>query len=231
MRLKITIIPKEEFPKNAINQYHIHSFLWELLKDTKYSKLHDQPRFKYFCFSEIFPIGDFKKNEAKYIILSSPNEDFINTIYEKIKETPNICLNRHKFEVYCGKPFKLKFRTRAISGSPLVLQVQPNIYWSVKYHSLSVFLRRLYENSIKKYESYYGERINLGIYDLFDSLSFKKQIAVHIKKHGKDIRIIGTKWIFEKRRIPKELYKFYNFLLDCGLGEKNSFGFGFLNPL
>ena len=92
-------------------------------------------------------------------------------------------------------------------------------------------MRRLYENSIKKYESYYGERINLGIYDLFDSLSFKKQIAVHIKKPGKDIRIIGTKWIFEKRRIPKELYKFYNFLLDCGLGEKNSLGFGFLNPL
>jgi len=65
---------------------------------------------------------------------------------------------------------------------------------------------------------------------MLDSLILKKQVAVFIRKDQRDRRIIGTKWIFEKIHYPKELRKFYKFILDCGLGEKNSMGFGFVNP-
>jgi len=37
--------------------------------------------------------------------------------------------------------------------------------------------------------------------------------------------------LLEKSYIENKERKFYKFLLDCGLGEKNSLGFGFVNPI
>jgi CRISPR-associated endoribonuclease Cas6 len=35
----------------------------------------------------------------------------------------------------------------------------------------------------------------------------------------------------EKEYVDKKERKFYKFLLDVGVGEKNSLGFGFVNPI
>ncbi|WP_297065841.1 CRISPR-associated endoribonuclease Cas6, partial [Thermococcus sp.] len=44
--------------------------------------------------------------------------------------------------------------------------------------------------------------------------------------------VIGSNWeLLEKERIKPEERRFYRFIMDAGLGEKNSLGFGFLNPL
>jgi len=231
MRIKVNLIPKQDISKKEINQYHIHSLIWNLLKNTEYSDLHDQPKFKFFCFSELFPINDFLEGEKKTFFISSPSSAFIKFLKEKICENPEVLLNNYKFDIEVEKIFDLRLKGQWISGSPIVLQVEKNVYWSKKYHSLDVFLKRLYENAIKKYKAYYNEDPNVNYSEFFDRISFKKQIAVHIKKHGKDIRIIGTKWLFFKDRINHKNYKFYKFLLDCGLGEKNSLGFGFLNLL
>ena len=41
--------------------------------------------------------------------------------------------------------------------------------------------------------------------------------------------IIGSLWKVLEKNIAREDRKFYNFLFDCGLGEKNSLGMGFIN--
>ena len=44
--------------------------------------------------------------------------------------------------------------------------------------------------------------------------------------------IIGSVWyLLEKFEISEEMRRFYWFLMECGLGEKNSMGFGFVNPV
>jgi len=230
MRIKIALTPLSNFLCSEIQSYFIQGLIWNLTKGTEFSKYHDLPKFKYFCFSEIFPPTNFKEGEEKYFLISSPDRIFIKFLYSRLKELEYIKLGQYKFEIEISKPFSLKFKRRWITGSPIVLQVGRNVYWSKKYHSLDLFLRRLKENALKKYNSFYNENLDFEE-DIFDSFIPKKQVAIHLRKEQREARIIGTKWIFEKRHYPKELRKFYKFILDCGLGEKNSMGFGFVNPV
>jgi len=150
MRIKISIIPKENFLFSEIRQDHIQGVIWNLLKDSEYSLLHDKPKFKYFCFSEIFPPTDFKEGVEKAFFISSPDKFLIKVLHKKFKELDEIKLSCYSFEFKLSKPFDLKFKKRWITGSPIVLQVERNIYWSKKYHPLDLFLRRLKENALKK---------------------------------------------------------------------------------
>jgi len=63
-------------------------------------------------------------------------------------------------------------------------------------------------------------------------LRFNKEVAVKNVKGGKEFIIIGSVWyLLEKFEISEEMRRFYWFLMECGLGEKNSMGFGFVNPV
>jgi len=230
MRLKITLTPRDNLLYTEIQQYFVQGLIWNLTKNSEFSKYHDLAKFKYFCFSEIFPPNNFKEGEEKIFFISSPDRVFIKFIYSKLKEMDEIKLGQYSFDFKVSKLFSLKFKKRWITGSPIVLQVGRNVYWSKKYHSLDLFLKRLKENAIKKYSAFYNEYLNFQE-EIFDFMTLKKQIAIHLRKDCREARIIGTKWMLEKRHYPKELRKFYKFILDCGLGEKNSIGFGFVNPV
>jgi CRISPR-associated endoribonuclease Cas6 len=92
-------------------------------------------------------------------------------------------------------------------------------------------LNRLKENALKKYRAYYNEDLEFEE-NIFDRMVFRKEVAVNIYKKGTRFVIIGSVWkMLEKFEIKPEYRKFYNFIMDCGLGEKNSLGFGFINPV
>ena len=56
---------------------------------------------------------------------------------------------------------------------------------------------------------------------------FKKQVSTHIRLPRRNIPIIGTMWEFE---LSPELTKEQaSFCAECGFGERNSMGFGFMN--
>jgi CRISPR-associated endoribonuclease Cas6 len=90
-------------------------------------------------------------------------------------------------------------------------------------------MERLKDNSLKKYNAYY----DLDYYfdgNLFDSFQYDKEVAVRVKKADNMFIIIGTLWKnLEKFNMDDK--RFYRFLMDCGLGEKNSLGFGMINSV
>jgi len=233
MRILLKIKPKEIFVYNEINNYFIQSFIWNTLKGTDYAERHDEPKFKFFTFSNIFPITDFNEKETKNFIIASPDENFIKTIDEKLKDIRNFKLGIHEFELISHKPFSIKLKERWETATPIVLYEnnKENIYYSIRRNpDLNFFLERLKENTLKKYNSFYNENLNFDK-PIFDRLFFKKQVALKFRKNQREFIIIGTLWEFEINLVRnKNLEKFYKFILDCGLGEKNSFGFGFVNP-
>ena len=92
-------------------------------------------------------------------------------------------------------------------------------------------MNRLKDNALKKYNIYYNDDFDFEG-EIFDNLEFKKEVAVRNFKGGKEFIVIGNVWsLLEKKEIKKEEKKFYSFIMECGLGEKNSMGFGFINPL
>ena len=67
---------------------------------------------------------------------------------------------------------------------------------------------------------------------IFDKIIFGREVVVPLKKGKNKFLIIGTTWKrLEKFKYNRDERKLYRFIMDCGLGEKNSLGFGFLNPV
>ncbi|CEG12248.1 CRISPR-associated endoribonuclease Cas6 2 [groundwater metagenome] len=233
MRLIIKLLPKEIFAYEEISKYFIHSFIWNLLKDTEFSKFHDTKKFKFFTFSNIFPVREFKFNEEKQIIISSPNDYFIDTIAEKLRNIRYLKLGIHEFELKEFKKFSMELKQRWETSTPIVLYENnnTNTYYSTNRNpDLNFFLERLKDNALKKFNAFYNK--NFGFEEpIFDRLFFKRQVAVHMKKDMANFLFLGTLWEFEINllRMNEEKRRFYEFIMDCGLGEKNSFGFGFVN--
>ncbi len=217
-----------------MNPYFLHSFLWSRLKGTDFEKLHDQKWFKFFTFSNVFPICDFKESQEKWFFVSSPSKFFIETLKEKLEEKPEFRIGQHKLLIREIKKFKLKISKTYQSVTPIVLYKdnKNNIYFSFKRDKdLNFFMERLKDNAIKKYRAYY----NISDFDfdepLFDTVKIIRPTATKIRKGRKDFVIIGTQAIFKLFFYRKGKSRFYRFIMETGLGEKNSFGFGFVNPI
>lgn len=208
--------------------------IYSRLRGTSFEYVHDSKGFKFFTFSDIFPIGDLEQGKSKYLIISSPWEEFINILHDSFEDSREIRINNMEFNLGMIKKFSLKVTGKFITGSPIVLYRDnlKNEYFSFRRHGdFNFFITRLRDNAIKKYTSYYNHKINLNE-PIFNRLVFKKEVVVQESKSNKRFIIIGSVWkLLEKRHIPEELERFYNFIADCGLGEKNSLGFGFINPI
>ncbi|WP_297499711.1 CRISPR-associated endoribonuclease Cas6 [Thermococcus sp.] len=235
MRLKVAFYPKNGTFERS-NKHAIQGFIYNMLKGSEYGERHDEPRFKFFTFSDFF----LDSMGRPTLLISSPEKGFINTLYGAIKDKERVYIGRHELIVAELKRFKLPLRRVFQTGSPIVLyrNAQENEYFKLHQHrDLRFFLQRLKENAEKKYEAFYGEDFLLEepIFDrLIPKLRNNGKLDVYVKvvKNGVPFPVIGSNWeLLEKERIRPEERRFYRFIMDAGLGEKNSLGFGFLNPI
>jgi len=234
MRALIRFRSQKFVPHSKINKHTVQGMIYSLLQGTEFEDLHAKRGFKYFTFSDIFPPGDFYPGREKSLLISSPNPRFIEAIHIYAKGLGYLYLSDEPFEIVEVKKFRVPSTGRFITGSPVVLYKdnRKNLYFSFRRGDTpDFFLKRVAENAVKKYNAYYDDEMTLEE-EIFDVLRFKKEVSVVLKKGDKSFTVIGTMWsLLAKERIPRGYGKFYRFLMDCGLGEKNSLGFGFLNPL
>lgn len=230
LRLMVELTPKENFSYNEINKHSIQGFLYSPFKK-EYPEFHDIKGFKFFCFSDIFPTNDYQEGVKKNIIISSPDNSFIQFLRFGLEGQKII--SGHEFEIK-SRVIKVPLNKIWITGSPIVLYKdnKNNIYYSFERDKdLLFFLDRIKDNALKKYNAFYNEDFIL-LDNIFDRLVFNKEVVVNTIKKGNEFIIIGSMWKnLEKEYISKDQRKFYSFLMETGLGEKNSMGFGFVNPL
>lgn len=242
MRLLLTIQPQVNIPQ-PIPQYWLQAWVYQKLRNSEFYDLHNQERYKYFCFSNIFP---FKKNsdlEAGGIynlIISSPNEKMLEFLYQNIGD--KIIFPKHRAlnirQVNLIKNISLTRQSLIKSATPIVVSLTESLaklyninyqvkkgrplYWQ-KAMPLNAFVDGLTKNLVRKYNQYYGTNWPEDI-PLFSGFKFLREALVGYKR-GK---ILGSMWEF----IPLEdetAIKILTFCLDAGFGEKNSAGFGFVN--
>ena len=91
-----------------------------------------------------------------------------------------------------------------------------------------MFTQQLEENLRAKYAEFTGQEIaRENEIPIFQRLTFRKQISTRIYLHDKEQIVIGSLWEFLfDNELNTELLQFG---LDCGLGGRNSMGFGFMN--
>jgi len=232
MRLMIKFEPKDNIKYSDIDKYTIQGFIYSILKnDSSFNSLHDILGFKFFNFSNIFPVSDFEKNSLKKLIISSPNDEIIKSLYNQLKNRSSFRLKDYKMELLKVMILKNRKCSNFISSTPIVLfeNNKNNRYYSFKQNpDFNFFFERLKDNAIKKYNAFYGCDFSLDC-DLFTNFEFAREVSIRINKNGNQFIVIGSLWKNLEFDLTSQNKDFYNFLFDNGLGEKNSLGFGFLN--
>ncbi|MGC8812420.1 MAG: CRISPR-associated endoribonuclease Cas6, partial [Candidatus Aenigmatarchaeota archaeon] len=75
MRLLVELEASKSFEYDLKYFHKLQGFVYKLLRETPYKSLHDKGGYKFFCFSNIFPIPidyKIKKGEEKRVLISSP---------------------------------------------------------------------------------------------------------------------------------------------------------------
>ena len=119
------------------------------------------------------------------------------------------------------------------------------IFWKNDY-PLEIFINQLKTNLEKKYFNYYNAKPSTNLFESL-TLVFKKQISHKIWINGSVQTLIGTLWDFwlddldisnningwnkDRKDTTTDLLKLLQFTIETGLGERNSLGYGFVNPL
>jgi CRISPR-associated endoribonuclease Cas6 len=102
------------------------------------------------------------------------------------------------------------------------------VYWRMQY-PVNAFLKQLEENLQRKYTEFHGEDITVPL--VFEEMQSIKNPAVYTTIDNNRVQIVGSTWKFHLSRMTPDQRKLLEFGVDCGFGELNTFGFGFMNQL
>jgi len=230
--------------------HKLQGFVYSLLKETEYNILHDKKGYKFFCFSNIFPVGTIKIGDIKNLLISSPDHLFVKFLEEELKKLVDsgkaINIGEMLFKVENVSLIKTKLgrNCRLISATPIVIRIPEKnydrydipqkfrkkryVYWRPCY-SFEAFIKQLEENLIKKYNEFY--RTDFEIEGIFEMFRFIKPTINYAIIGGQEQMLVGSIWEFQFSYLTPKQKKILEFGLDCGFGERNSLGFGFMNAV
>ena len=232
-------------------RYHhkLQGFLYSLLKHSAYRDLHNRRGYKFFSFSNIFPPEDLHEGDIRHFLVSSPDPGLIGVFKDRLDR-----LSRLGKRIYIGEmSFSLEkisvLKPRIgrsctlVTATPIIIRIPranyskygikpprdyPYLYWRKQY-PFEAFIKQLEDNLIKKYNAFHGESIDPS--PIFEQFIFQKQVCNHIIIKGKEVKVFGSLWKFIFNYLSGKKKKIIQFSLDTGLGELNSLGFGFTNPI
>ena len=203
---------------------------YSMAQEQSLKELHEQKGFKHYSFGNFYPIEKeqvYKKGNSYKFTLRSLDEEFIDKLAKTLRaniDNPNfLVVETHK------KTIKQFFISELYSATPVVVTVGKGLYWSIdKDGDILKLQKQLHDNLEKKYQEFYNEPIK-GIQNFIQLLEIKNKYpqSIYITKNKKDVRLFGNKF----RIVPNEdevSQKLAFVALACGLGEKNSFGGGFM---
>ena len=222
--LKSDISFKESFEK--LSKYISYS----MAKDEMLKIIHKREGFKHYCFGGLLPIERekvYKKGNNYSFTIRSIDEKLIDTLSLELRKNinnPNLLIvEAHK------KTVKQFFVSELYSATPTIITVESGFFWTMeKDGDIMKLQKQLHDNLEKKYQDFYGEPIKAE-QNFIQLLEIKNRVpqTIQITKNDKKIRFFGNKF----RIVPNEdevSQKLVFLALGCGLGEKGSFGGGFL---
>ncbi len=227
--------------------YYIQSFIYNLLKNTDFHLVHNyeksRTRTPSFCYSNLFSSTNERTENIRKLIISSPNEELIELLYQKLSKLDFVYLGKEPYKILEYDIFTLNYRDvkHILTSTPVIIRIPRSkledysininkqyqyIYWRQSF-PLEIFLKQLENNLRRKFYNYYGIHTNSSLN--FEWFVFKKQVSTRLLIHKTSHIIIGTVWeFFVDQAKDKELF---NFGIDAGFGERNTMGFGFINPI
>ncbi|PLY15592.1 MAG: CRISPR-associated endoribonuclease Cas6 [Sulfurimonas sp.] len=212
----------------AISKYISYSMAKGGLEES-----HKEEGFKHYVFSGFRPNEqDLKtkkyQNGSVYdFTLRSLNEKLIDTLLHALRENIN---NSDMLVLQTTKrTIKQFFISELYSATPVIVTVENKKFWTMKESGdIMQLQKQLHDNLEKKYKSFFGEEIE-AVQNFIQLLEIKNRVPQNIRiiKNDKKVTFFGNKF----KIVPHEdeiSQKLAFTALACGLGEKNSYGGGFV---
>ena len=245
MRVLVKLESAKSQPYEMEYHYHLQGFIYNLLKESKFSKIHDKEGYKFFCFSNVFPVDYQDEKEVRHMLISSPNPSFIKHITSCLQDRRNmqetIAIGSMQFLVKDAEIVYIspKLPCTLMSSTPILIRIPKEkyerfgvktrypyryLFWR-KEHPLEMFVEQLEDSLCKKYNELTG--LEVPSEPIIQKLKFKKQVSTKIFIKDTQQTVIGTLWEFSFNDTKHE--EIIKFAFDAGFGERSSLGFGFLN--
>lgn len=187
-------------------------------------KFHEENQFKNYCisgFKEIERDRIYKEGKVYSFSIRCISKEFAEFLCRQLSKADT---NTMKGLVYDYKVIPHMYIDRLYTVTPAVVQIQEGGYWRNKI-TIDEYERLLFENSVKKYNSITGDRLNEN-FKLYDTIAFLNKVP--IKTNYKSIQLLGDKvelTINSDERAQAVAYM----LLGVAMGCRNSRGYGFVN--
>lgn len=251
MRLLVEL----EAAKNQIwerNYHHkLQGFVYSFFEDAM-PKIHEKKGYKFFCFSNIFPIQDMNEGDRRKLLISSPSQTVTDIVKggleSRRKEGKPANIGEMQFHVKGVREVRRPFTGgRVIAATPIVLRIpeynydlygippaerkKRYVYWRPNI-AFEAFIKQLNENIFKKCREFYSaDGREIEEFPLFESFVFKKSVVNHVVLDGIERKFVGSVWEFQWSHVTKEQREVLEFAMDTGFGERNPLGFGFVNVM
>ncbi len=193
------------------------------LKDTLLLQMHEENRYKFYCFDLPYPVekdGIYRSGNIYTVTIRTIDEKLARYFYE-------MCVNNYTTELK-GLTATIEILPKKIietlyTLTPVVLKNEEG-YWKSNMN-LNRFEERLKVNLIKKWNCYFNDKLDEN-FELYTSLEFLNKIPIAMEY--KNIKLLGDKirlQIADNETAQKIAYM----ALGTGLCEMNSRGAGFVN--
>jgi CRISPR-associated endoribonuclease Cas6 len=246
MRLEIELFAKEKKKINLNYNYYIISAIYHLLSEHNrdFSEmLHDQgyeiggKKFKLFVFSKLMPEkytiegnSMIIKSGITRLYVNSPVKEFINCIGNSLMKIGNLKIGKEEFvvsNVYLRNQVDFEYETEFVTLSPIIVttgEMQNGQFKSRTVHiSEEKYIENIKNNLIRKYFLIHGKLPqNMSIDIQFDEKYTKNNRGKLIDFKG--ITVKGYIAPF-KMKCSEDIKRV---ALDCGIGENNSIGMGYI---
>lgn len=212
---------------------------YSICQKDEYKQKHNQNVFNNYCFGSFFPIEKdklYKKGNTYYFTFRTIDEKFAKELSNLLRANIN---NPYLQIVQVEKrDIKQFFISEIYSATPVIISLKKEnekshqLFWTLeKSGDIIELQKQLQENLIKKYEEFFGEKLNVSqnFIQLLEIKNHKPQSVCFTTTKNemqKKIRLIGNKF----RIVPNEdeiSQKLAFLSLGVGLGEKISYGAGF----
>ncbi|MBX0305715.1 CRISPR-associated endoribonuclease Cas6 [Haloarcula salinisoli] len=236
------------------NDYHhkLRGRLWDALADTKYDRRHDDGEPPGFAYSNPFPPHDMEAGDDRKLLVASPEEELLAQVAADLLEEPELNIGEMPFyvdDITSLSPDVGEPGTRGTieTGTGLLVRIPPwrceeygidhpggetAVFWRPK-HSMAPLRKQLEDNLDQKHDRFAHDHLpgpSDVDGDLFDGYELIKTFAVPVTvTEGQEMTYVLSKWKFEYTVQDDHHRRHLNLALDCGLGERNSLGLGFVN--
>ncbi len=203
---------------------------FSMAQTNEFKELHNSNGFKFYTFNNFSPIEKskiYKRGNSYTFLIRSFNENLIDQLIISLREN----INNPNFQVIQAQKKSVKefFISELYSITPVIVSTEKGFFWTMeKDGDIMKLYKQLHSNLERKYISLYGKKPQIKD-NFIQLLEIKNRVPQTIQNHknGKSYRFFGNKFKIVPRE--DELSQKLAFLaLGCGLGEKNSFGGGFV---